>query len=290
MVRFLAQAGTGVRPNITLAERSSVKELAATKNVTVTRSDKGGETVIMPTSTLHELNIEHLSDTSTYKKLAKDPTPTLRLTINKTLENSLERCGFSKSIIHRLTTPPSASTQRFYTLPKTHKVNLKIGPIVPGGNGIFERLSWFLQIILKPLLRQVKAHVRNTEELLNRFHNCPSSALEEQIPGSLDVVSLYTYMDIEEVISTALQFSQKYNIHLYGLSSQDLSELLHLLLENNIFEYPGHGVFQQIRGLAMGTRLSGTLAILAMDRFTAILFWTYPDELTNDPSFRVNQK
>ena len=23
---------------------------------------------------------------------------------------------------------------------------------------------------------------------------------------------------------------------------------------------------------------------------TAILYWTYPDELTNDPSFRVNQK
>ena len=25
-------------------------------------------------------------------------------------------------------------------------------------------------------------------------------------------------------------------------------------------------------------------------RSTAILYWTYPDELTNDPSLRVNQK
>ena len=200
-------------------------------------------------------------------KLAKDPTPTLRLTINKTLENTLERCGFSKIIIHRLTTPPSACTQRFYTLPKTHKVTLKIRPIVSGRNGIFERLSWFLQIILKPLLRQVKAHVGNTEELLNRFHNCPSSTLEGLIPVSFDVVSLYTNIDIEEAISTALQYSRKYNIHLYGLSCQDLNELLHLLLENNIFEYPGHGVFQQIRGFAIGSHLSGTLAILAMDRF-----------------------
>ena len=84
---------------------------------------------------------------------------------------------------------------------------------------------------------------------------------------SFDVVSLYTNIDIEEAISTALQYSRKYNVHLYGLSCQDLNELLHLLLENNIFEYPGHGVFQQIRGLAMGSRLSGTLAILTMDRF-----------------------
>ena len=124
-----------------------------------------------------------------------------------------------------------------------------------------------MQIILKLVLRQVKAHVANTEELLNRFHNCPSSALEEQIPVSFDVDSLYTNIDIEEPISTALQFSQKHNIHLYGLSCQDLNELLHLLLENNNFEYPGRGVFQQIRGLAMGSHLSGPLAILAMDRF-----------------------
>ena len=39
--------------------------------------------------------------------------------------------------------------------------------MVSGRHGIFERLSW-LQIILKPPLHnQVKAHVGNTEELLN---------------------------------------------------------------------------------------------------------------------------
>ena len=218
--RIISRARNDVQSNITPAERSSIRELASTKNVTITRSDKGGEIVIMPTSTLHKLNMEHLNDTSTYKKLAKDPMPGLRLTINKTLENILERGGFSKSIIYRLTTPPSACTQRFYTLPKTHKVNLKIRPIVSGRNGIFERLSWFLQIILKPLVCQVKAHVGNTEELLNRFHKCPSSALQGSIPVSFDVVSFYTNIDIEEAISTALQYGRKYNIHLYGFLSE----------------------------------------------------------------------
>ena len=96
-----------------------------------------GEIVIMQTSTLHELNIEHLNDAyaSTYKKLSKDPTATLRLTTNKTLENTLERCGFSKSAPFD-NLPPSACTQLFYILPKTHKVNLKIRPIVSGRNGI----------------------------------------------------------------------------------------------------------------------------------------------------------
>ena len=211
---------------------------------------------------IHELSMEHLGDTATYHRLKKDPTQTLRLTINKTLHHALNLRGFSPSIIQRLQTPPSAKTQRFYTLPKTHKETLKIRPIVSGRNGIFERLNWLLQLILKPLLKQVRAHISNTAELIAKFQECPRSSLQGLIPISFDVVFLYTNIDVEESVSTALQLGQKYNIHTYGLTAEDVNELLHLLLENNIFEYPGYGVYQQIRGLAMGSRLSGTLAIL----------------------------
>ena len=59
--RIIARARTDVQPNITPAERSSIRERASTKNVPVTRSDKGGEIAIMPTSTLHKINMEHLN-------------------------------------------------------------------------------------------------------------------------------------------------------------------------------------------------------------------------------------
>ena len=267
MERIVSRTRIRFHPNITAEQRSSIKELTSKNDITITRSDKGGEIVIMPTMKIHELSMEHLGDTATYHRLKKDPTQTLRLTINKTLHHTLNMRGFSPSIIQRLQTPPSAKTQRFYTLPKTHKETLKIRPIVSGRNGIFERLSWLLQLILKPLLKQVRAHISNTTELIAKFQECPRSSLQGLIPISFDVVSLYTNIDVEESISTALQLGQKYNIHTYGLTAEDVNELLHLLLENNIFEYPGYGVYQQIRGLAMGSRLSGTLAILTMDRF-----------------------
>ena len=50
------------------------------------------------------------------------------------------------------------------------------------------------------------------------------------------------------------------------MNLSQISGHVHLLLKN-IFEYPAHGVFQQIRGLALGSRFSGTLAIMARDRF-----------------------
>ena len=76
----------------------------------------------------------------------------------------------------------------------------------------------------------------------------------------------HTNINNDGAIETALQYTNKYHLYTYGLEARDLFELLHLLLDNNIFTYR-NTTYRQIRGLAMGNRLSGTLAILAMDRF-----------------------
>ena len=155
----------------------------------------------------------------------------------------------------------------WYDVPKTHKKTLKIRPIVSGRHGIYDRIGWFLQVILCPLLKHVSAHVDSTSKLIQRYEDCPKAVLKGQIPVSFDVVSLYTNIGVEEAINTALSYAEEYKLNTHGLTLADLSELLHLMLENNVFECEGLGFFKQIRGLAMGNRLSGTLAILVMDRF-----------------------
>ena len=52
-----------------------------------------------------------------------------------------------------------------------------------------------------------------------------------------------------------------------------------LLLDNNVFMFD-KSIFKQIRGLAMGNRLSGTLAIIVMDRFERRFVY---DELKPSP-------
>ena len=200
------------------------------------------------------------------RKLRKDPTNSIRVKINKTLDTILTRCDFPSGLIDQLKTPTTARTQTFYALPKTHKTTLKIRPIVSGCNGIFDRLGWFLQQLLKPLLTKVSAHVKSTSELIERFEKAPQADLQNMIPISFDVVSLYTNIDTKEAIETTLEYVNKYNMYLYGLSTSDVWELLHLLLDNNVFKFD-KSTFKQIRGLAMGNRLSGTLAIIVMDRF-----------------------
>ena len=178
----------------------------------------------------------------------------------KTLKNILEARDFPKTLITNLQTPTTARTQRFYALPKTPKADWKIRPLVSACGGIFDRLGWFLQQLLKPLLKHVKAHLNNTSDLIARFDSIESSHLEGMVPVSFDVVSLYTNIDMEEAINTSLEYARGYKLCLHGLKMEDLWELLHLILDNNVFRYQ-KTYFKQIRGLAMGNRLSGTLAL-----------------------------
>ena len=169
--------------------------------------------------------------------------------------------------IFRCTTPSTwARTQTFYALPKTHKKNLKIRPIVSAPGGVFDCVGWFLQQILKPLLAHVQSHLSSTPNLIDRLGELDQDLLQGKIPISFDVVSLYTNIDTKEALHTVLDYVQSHKPRTYGLATHDLYELLDLLLSNNIFTHGGK-FYRQIRGLAMGNRLSGTLAIICMDRF-----------------------
>ena len=104
----------------------------------------------------------------------------------------------------------------------------------------------------------MRAHVRNTPELLEHFNKPSIAELKGKIPVSFNVVSLYSNIPVKETVDTALQYINKYNIDLHNLETIPIFKLVSLLLENNVFQYPGFGCYMQIRGLATGRRISGT--------------------------------
>lgn len=89
----------------------------------------------------------------------------------------------------------------FYHLIKTHKLQqeIKIRSIVSNSNGPTMRLSWLLSNLLKPLIKEVPAHLENSFELINDIKT--RSQLSNQhfpYPFSPDVVALYTSIPITE--------------------------------------------------------------------------------------------
>ena len=141
--------------------------------------------------------------------------------------------------------------------------------------------------ILKPLLKRVTAHLNHTAELITRFEPTDSEDLKGKIPVSFDVVSLYTNINTEEAIDTALEYTNKYDLYTFGLATQDLYELLNLLLDNNIFRHQELGYFKQIHGLATGNRLSRTLAILCMPGQVRAITSTRSSSLNRSSSYAL---
>ena len=77
--------------NISKEEKEAVLKLRdkdREDDILMTRSDKGGQMVVMKSSHMDRLSqcMEHLHDTNTYMKLAKDTSDSLRVKINKTLK------------------------------------------------------------------------------------------------------------------------------------------------------------------------------------------------------------
>ena len=103
-------------------------------------------------------------------------------------------------------------------------------------------------------------------------------------PCSLDVVSLYTSIPIQEAITNAVDRIQNPILH---LSKQDITDLLTVTLNNMYFSFNGQ-VFRQKEGPPMGSSISGILAILFMNKLETIAlsthlsispYWRYVDDI-----------
>ena len=136
---------------------------------------------------------------------------------------------------------------RFYHLIKTHKTgpDIKIRPIVSNINGPTQRISWLLSNALKPMLENISAHLENSLELIKCIQAgdlTTNKALP--YPCSLDVVSLYTSIPIQEAITNAADRIQNPTLH---LSKQDITNLLTVTLNNMYFSFKGQAFRQKRR-------------------------------------------
>jgi len=255
---------TSVTKNqLTNSEINALRKMKEDYNIYMS-SDKGGEFTIIGIKKYIELGEDHLSDTSTYHQLKRDTTTKVKNELNALWRTICTERQIPQHIQMKLSTQ-SCSTQNFYHQLKTHKTGYKIRPIVSVRNGPFDRLGWFLQLILKPLLDHVPSHLYNTQQLLNTLNNISPSEASNTKPISLDVKSMYTNIPIQEGIDTSIQYLRDYNCNLHGLSLTNIKQLLTHILTNNVFAF-NNKFYVQTNGLAMGSRIAPLISIITLDR------------------------
>jgi hypothetical protein len=130
-----------------------------------------------------------LLNTSTYKELKRDPTANIERKICSKL-SGLKKAGILSITLHDRLRPSATVCPKCYGLPKIHKPNVPLRPIVASIGSPTYALAKYLAEILKPVVGKTEHHVVNSKEFVTIMEQIRLS--KNVILVSFDVVSLFT--------------------------------------------------------------------------------------------------
>lgn len=248
-------------------ERQELRTLKQSDSLIVKPSDKCKGLVVLDKREYIEKAEVILQDANNYEKLDKNPTAKIEAKTKQIFRQTC-RDKLPESLLKDLT-PAHSRTPVLYGLPKDHKENVPLRPIVSACGGPTEKTAWLLDRILTQLLTYVPAHLRNTEDYLNRMKTrYPEYQLPQNaIVFSMDVVNLYGSIPIDEAVEAVKDLVREHenDIDLFDLSPNDIARLLTHCLDSNCFRFD-QAFYKQRLGIAMGCKVAPPVAIIFMHK------------------------
>ena len=145
------------KDNLTLGERSALKELSRDKNIVLKKADKGTTTVIMnKKDKLNEGQVQ-LDDIHNYRPLDKPIVTTMTKKVHRLIQSLLQEGHIH---VHDMTakwlslTPDPLRIPVFYPLTKIHKPTPVGRPIISGCDFPTERISAFDDHLIQPIAQK----------------------------------------------------------------------------------------------------------------------------------------
>ena len=203
-----------------------MKQLKADKNHMVLTADKDVALVVIDRVDYIRKAQEILEDTNTYRVIQTDPTSRLKNKLIGILRRIKTATGLQDNIYRKMY-PTGASPPRFYGLPKIHKENIPLRPIVSSIGSVAYGLAKVLADIIKPLMGCSEHHVQNSQKFVEEIKDMK---LEKgECITSYDVVALFTSIPIP----SALEVMKK------KLEEDTELQKRTILPVDNILELPG---------------------------------------------------
>ena len=115
--------------NLTKDKRQGLKRLRNDNDILILPADKGRVTAVMDKTDYHDKMDELLNDKQTYEVLKRDPTPALQRKLNSKLLQPKKADAIDIRRYNRLRCPVPQPA-KLYGLPKLHKPNFPMRPIV----------------------------------------------------------------------------------------------------------------------------------------------------------------
>lgn len=269
--------------NITKQERQAILSLNNNSNIIIKKADKGSNIVIMDKEYYIGKIIECLSNSSVYEKLDENSDSKVMSKIKKLLKTH-KNCLDNNDKEIKYIVDFDFKTANFYGLPKIHKSKILIekiaqsqnsenyieiddiadlsfrfitgGPIAPTS-----KLSEFLDILLKPFMSNIKSHVRDTTDFLNKL---PTSINDNVTILTCDIKDMYNSITLD-LGRKAVQYwlSNFPSLLPQRISNNFVIDALDFVLRNSFFEFLDE-TYCLKKGTVTGTKVAPTYATLVM--------------------------
>ena len=250
------------KPNLTKAQMSALRELKKDRDRIVLTADKGVAMIVMDRQDyINKAN--HLLNQNTYKTIIKDPTNTIKNKLINILKTIKTKSGLGTST-YKSMYPTGCVPPKFYGLPKIHKPDTPLRPIVSSCGSVTYGVAKELVKILKPLVGQSPHHINSTQDFVEQAKHFKLESGE--CLSSYDVSALFTSVPIDPALNIIKDLLVKDNT-LKERTVMDLEDIILLLefcLKNTSFSFQGQ-FYEQVEGAAMGSPVSPIVANLYME-------------------------
>lgn len=231
-------------------------------NLIICKADKGNTVTILDKSDYIQ-KVENFLSENQLTKLKKDPTYMFQLELSQVLRSCTLLVDQSESFRYKSMNPEAPI---LYGLPKLHKPNIPIRPVVSYTTAPTYRLCKFLNTYIRELLEfQPKYGVKNSIELIHKIQNFEPQDRDMLI--SFDVCSLFTSIPVSELMKYIESLLANFDTTL----SAEILSLLKVCIKQNYFGF-NNVFYKQDDGLPMGSPLSPLLAEIYMDYFEQKIF------------------
>ena len=184
------------KPNMSYRQRSAVHALRDDPNIVIVPADKGKATVVMDRQD-YDTKMKAVLQDGKYQTLRRDPTVKVENRIASTLK-SLRNNGHIDDKLCDYLMPRYTTSPQMYGLPKIHKEDIPMRPIVSTINSPSYKVAKELTRILTPLAAHTVYTVKNSTAFVDRVRGMEITPQDRLV--SFDVKNLFTQVPVEEAL------------------------------------------------------------------------------------------
>ncbi|CAF1179846.1 unnamed protein product [Adineta steineri] len=251
--------------NISDEEFTALKSLKSNKNIIICKADKGNSIVILDKDNYMK-KAEDILKGEQFEELNSDKFHREREEeLNKYLLSLYNSKVIDSKLRYQLKSTCS-SISVFYGLPKAHKTDYPLRPIISTIGSYQYNLSKYLARAIRNARPQAKSYVKDSFDFVNKLKEIILDKNKTYIKCSFDVESLYTNVPVKEAIEITLNYIYKPTKLIDVPFSRDqMEKLLYLSITDAPFRFQNK-IYKQIDGVAMGNPLAPIIADLWMQK------------------------